>query len=176
MNGDVSEAKGRPWQLAQINVGTTQFPTDDERLAGFMNRLDAVNALADDSPGFVWRLQSESGNATDIDVGGDPLFIVNMSVWTSIDALYEFVYRTAHRDVMIRRREWFERPEGAYQALWWVPEGHQPAPEEGLERLEVLRREGPSPVAFNFQTSYPAPDEDGEPVDLKPEPYCAGWT
>ena len=93
-----------------------------------MSRLDAVNALADDSPGFVWRLQSDSGNATDIDVGGDPLFIVNLSVWESVEALSKFVYRTAHRDVMIRRREWFERPHGPYQALWWVPAGHRPLP------------------------------------------------
>lgn len=146
------------WHIAQINVGTTRYATDDERLHGFMSRLDAINALADGSPGFVWRLQSDSGNATDIDVGGDPKFIVNMSVWKSIDALAEYVYRSAHREVMINRREWFERPEGAYQALWWVPAGHRPEPEEGLERLDVLRRDGPTALAFTFQKTFPPPE------------------
>jgi hypothetical protein len=143
--------------MAQINVGTTRYGTDDERLSGFMSRLDAINALADGSPGFVWRLQSDSGNATDIDVGGDPNFIVNMSVWESIEALADYVYKTAHRDVMIRRREWFERPDGAYQALWWVPASHHPTPEEGLERLAELNRHGPTAHAFTFQKTFPPP-------------------
>ncbi|MEM9209251.1 MAG: DUF3291 domain-containing protein [Pseudomonadota bacterium] len=163
------------WHVAQINVGTTLFETDDERLEGFMSRLDAVNALADESPGFVWRLQSDSGNATDIDVGGDPLFIVNMSVWDSIDALFEFVYKTAHRDVMIRRREWFQRPKGAYQALWWVPAGHVPTPEEGLERLARLNEHGPGEEAFTFQKSFPPPNETGTTKNHKPDPWCSGW-
>lgn len=154
------------WHIAQINVGTTRFATDDERLGGFMRRLDAINGLADDSPGFVWRLQSDSGNATDIDVGGDPNFIVNMSVWSSIEALRDFVYKTAHRDVMIRRREWFERPDGAYQALWWVPAGHLPTPEEGLARLAVLRELGPCERAFSFRQHYPPPAEDGDIPEL----------
>jgi len=149
------------WQVAQINVGTVLYPTDDPRLDGFMSRLDRVNALADESPGFVWRLQSDSGNATDIDVGGDPLFIVNMSVWDSVEALSAFVYQTAHRDVMLRRREWFARPEGAYQALWWLPAGHIPTPEEGLARLEHLREHGPSSQAFTFAKVLP-PADTGE--------------
>ena len=91
------------WHIAQINVGTTRYPTDDPRMSGFMNRLDDINALADQSPGFVWRMQSESGNATDIDVGGDPLFIANMSVWTSAEALFDFVNKTAHRGLMSKR-------------------------------------------------------------------------
>ena len=164
------------WNVAQINVGTTLFETDDERLHGFMSRLDAVNALADKSPGFVWRLQSESGNATDIDVGGDPLFIVNMSVWASIDELFEFVYKTAHREVMIRRREWFARPKGAYQALWWVPAGHTPTPEEALERLAYLNEHGPTEKAFTFQKTFPPPDKAVDPKDYRPDPWCAGWS
>ena len=164
------------WNVAQINVGTTLFETDDERLHGFMSRLDAVNALADKSPGFVWRLQSESGNATDIDVGGDPLFIVNMSVWASIDELFEFVYKTAHREVMIRRREWFARPKGAYQALWWVPAGHTPTPEEALERLAYLNEHGPTEKAFTFQKTFPPPDKAVNPEDYRTDPWCAGWS
>ena len=145
------------WHIAQINVGTTKYATDDERLDGFMSRLDAVNAVADESPGFVWRLQSDSGNATDIDVGGDPNFIINLSVWESVEALSDYVYKTAHRDVLVKRRQWFERPDGAYQALWWVPAGHRPAPEEGLERLDILRRDGPTALAFTFQKTFPPP-------------------
>lgn len=133
------------------------------------------NALADQSPGFVWRLQSESGNATDIDVGGDPLFIVNMSVWARVEDLFEFVYRTAHREVMIKRREWFQRPKGAYQVLWWVPAGHLPTAEEGLARLELLNRDGPGADAFTFKSQYPAPGSGAGPHDLQSNPYCSGW-
>ncbi|MGI9334090.1 MAG: DUF3291 domain-containing protein, partial [Gammaproteobacteria bacterium] len=161
------------WHIAQINVGTTLYPTDDVRMSGFMSRLDDINTLADRSPGFVWRLQSESGNATDIDVGGPPLFLVNMSVWTSVEALFEFVYKTAHRPVMIDRRKWFQKPDGAYQALWWVAAGHLPAVEEGLARLELLNSIGPSPRAFSFNSKYPPPDFEGGPKDLEPEPYCS---
>lgn len=163
------------WHIAQINVGTTLYPTDDERMSGFMTRLDDINAMADQSAGFVWRLQSESGNATDIDVGGPPLFMVNMSVWESVEALFEFVYKTAHRPIMTDRRKWFTRPEGAYQALWWIPAGHTPTVEEGLARLELLKSVGPSPRAFDFKTKYPCPDLEGGPNDLDPEPYCSGW-
>ncbi len=163
------------WHLAQLNVATALYPTEDPRLSGFMNKLDEINALADQAPGFVWRLQSDSGNATDIDVGGDALFLVNMSVWESAEALFEFVYKTAHRPVMIKRREWFERPQDAYQVLWWVPIGHTPSPQEGLDRLELLKREGPGARAFNFKTKFPPPDVKGAPTDLAPEPYCAGW-
>ncbi|MGI9328781.1 MAG: DUF3291 domain-containing protein [Pseudomonadales bacterium] len=163
------------WHIAQINVGTTLYPTDDDRMSGFMNQLDDINALADQSAGFVWRLQSESGNATDIDVGGPPLYVVNMSVWTSAEALFEFVYKSAHRPVMADRRQWFERPDGAYQALWWVRAGHIPTVEEGLARLELLKSAGPNPHAFNFKTKYPCPDFAGRPDDLEPEPYCSGW-
>ena len=163
------------WHLAQINVATARYDLEDEGMSGFMRRLDAVNALAEESPGFVWRLQSDSGNATDVDVGRGPRFIVNLTVWESIEALFEFVYKTAHRDVMIRRREWFERPDGRYQALWWIPAGHVPTPQEGMERLEQLRAHGPGPAAFDFRSGFPPPDEEGPSSDLEPEPWCSGW-
>lgn len=164
------------WHIAQINVGTMLYAGDDPRMSGFMNRLDEINALADESPGFVWRLQSESGNATDIDAGRGPNFIVNMSVWESVEALFDFVYRTGHRGVMVRRRQWFERPNGPYQVLWWVPGGHTPTVDEGLARLEHLQKNGPSRHAFTFQSTYPPPDSLGQPEDLEPDPYCSGWT
>lgn len=163
------------WQLAQINVGRIRYPQDDSRMSGFMTRLDEINALADETPGFVWRLQSDSGNATDIEVSEDPQFIINMSVWKSVEALFAFVYKTAHRNILIQRRDWFEKPTALYQALWWIPKGHIPTPEEGLSRLALLNESGPSERAFNFKSNFPHPDEDGGPRDLRPEPYCSGW-
>lgn len=166
----------KQWQLAQINVGTIKYPDDDPRMSGFMNRLDEINMLAESSPGFVWRLQGESGNATDIDVGGEPLFLVNMSVWESAESLFEYVYKTMHREVMVQRRNWFERPVELYQVLWWVPAGHLPTAEEGLSRLEMLKSKGPTAQAFTFQERFPAPGSDGASTEhLRPEDHCSGW-
>jgi hypothetical protein len=142
-------------------------------MADFMNNLDEVNALAEGSSGFVWRLTGEGNNATDIRPAADPLFLVNMSVWASIAALFDFVYRSDHRSFMVRRREWFEKPEGPYQVLWWVAVGHRPTVEEGLERLRHLSEHGPSPYAFTFKTVFP--ETENAPIDLEPEPYCVGW-
>jgi hypothetical protein len=162
------------WELAQINVGQLVAPEGDPQVADFFADLDRINAIADASPGFVWRLVGDGGNATDIAVAPDPRFIVNMSVWASAEALFEFVYRSGHTGVMSRRREWFERPPGAYQALWWVPAGHRPSIEEGLSKLWLLDRYGPSPRAFTFKARYPAPGEDAAPVDMRPDPWCVG--
>ncbi len=163
------------WHIAQMNVGTLLHPTDDPRIAEFMGALDQVNAMADAAPGFVWRLQSDQGNATDIKVSDDPLFIVNMSVWRSVEALFEFVYRTSHRDVMAKRRNWFTRPADAYQVLWWVAAGTIPTVEQGLQRLRWLDRNGASPHAFDFRNKYPSPDAVAPPEDMQPQPYCVGW-
>lgn len=163
------------WQLAQINVGTIKYAPEDPRMSGFMDRLDEINALAEESPGFIWRLQSDSGNATDIDVGGEPGFIVNMSVWASVESLFEYVYQSMHREVMVQRRNWFERPDKIYQVLWWVPAGHHPTPEEGLERLALLQLRGPTADAFGFKTPFAPPGETDTPDGRAPEPYCSGW-
>jgi heme-degrading monooxygenase HmoA len=146
------------WQLAQINIGRFLAPTDDPRLADFMDALDRINALAEGQPGFVWRLTGEgSNNATEIRVFDDPMMAMNMSVWESLEALAAFVYRSDHREVMRRRREWFEVPAEAFQALWWVSAGRVPTPHEGRERLEALRRDGPSPFAFTFREPFGPP-------------------
>ena len=163
------------WHLAQINVATALYPLDDPRIAEFMGLLDEVNALADGSPGFVWRLQSAQGNATDLRMTDDPKFIVNMSVWQSPEALFDFVYKSAHRLVMAKRRQWFERPERAYQALWWVAAGTLPSAEEGLARLDHLDRHGPTAHAFTFKQKFPPPMAAGLPEDMGPEPFCVGW-
>ena len=164
------------WHIAQLNVGRTLAPPDSPQIAGFMAALDEINALADAAPGFLWRLKSDSGNATDILVSSDPNFLVNMSVWESIEALFDFVYRTSHTAVMARRREWFEKPSQPFVVLWWIRESHVPTIEEALARLEHLRRHGPSAHAFTFKQRYPRPGTAGDPQDMNPEPYCVGWS
>lgn len=164
------------WHIAQLNVGRAVAPPGSPELADFMAALDRINALAESSPGFVWRLQSASGNATDILVSEDPRFLVNMSVWSSVESLFAFVYRSGHTAVLQRRREWFEKPLEAHQVLWWIPAGHIPTAAQALERLALLRREGPTPGAFTFSRRYPPPGENGSPEDMKPEPYCGGWS
>lgn len=164
------------WHLAQMNVGTTVAPVESPPLAEFLARLDAINALADRSPGFVWRLQTEAGNATDIRPTDNPRFIVNMSVWESVEALFGFVYRSDHRNVMVRRREWFEQPSSAYMVLWWVPAGSRPSIDEGLHRLHLLDSNGPTPEAFTFRHVFPPPGHAPDARDLRPDPYCVGWS
>lgn len=163
------------WRLAQINVGRLVAPAEDPRVAGFMDALAHVNALAEGAPGFVWRLKDDSGaGATDIRPAPDSQFIVNMSVWTDADSLFAFVYRSGHTSFMAQRREWFDRFEGSYQALWWVPAGHVPTVEEGLSRLWLLDRYGPSAQAFTFKARFPAPGEAGDVIDMVPDPWCVG--
>ncbi len=149
------------WHLAQANIARAVAPMDDPALADFMAQLDAINALAEESQGFVWRLKSESGNATDIPVTDDPLEILNMSVWESADTLFDYVYRSAHTPVMARRREWFEKPDRPHMVLWWVEAGHQPDVAEALMRLDLLAERGPTPGAFTFKQRFPAPEMVG---------------
>jgi heme-degrading monooxygenase HmoA len=149
-----------PYHLAQINIARMLAPIDDPLMAEFVARLDTINALADRSPGFIWRLQTESGDATCVRAYDDERIIVNMSVWESLEALTAFVYASDHRPVMRRRRQWFERFDGHYMALWWVPEGEIPSVEEAKERLEHLRAHGPTPFAFTFARAFPAPGSD----------------
>jgi heme-degrading monooxygenase HmoA len=163
------------WHIAQMNVGTTVYPLEDPRIAEFVARLDEINALADASPGFVWRLQSASGNAIDIKTSDDPNFIVNMSVWTNAEALRDFVYKSSHRLVMAKRREWFARPSTAYMVLWWIVAGTIPTVDEGSARLAHLGAHGPSPYAFTFKDKFPPPGEAGPTEDPSPDPSCVGW-
>jgi ribosomal protein S18 acetylase RimI-like enzyme len=149
--------------LAQINLGTMVAPVDDPEVAEFMAALEAVNAIADRAPGFVWRLQDDNGNATSIHLFADPLALVNMSVWESVETLRDYVYRTTHVEFFRRRAEWF-RPEGKRVALWWVPAGTVPDVRDGVRRVEFLERHGPSPYAFGF--ARPTPPLLVEPVSL----------
>jgi hypothetical protein len=140
--------------LAQLNVARARTPLDAPEMDEFTALLEPVNALADRSPGFVWRLQDEGGDATSIRAFDDDRIIVNMSVWDSMDALWSFVYDSGHLDVMRRRREWFQRFETAYLVLWWVPAGHVPTVEEALARLDLLEANGPTPDAFTFKVRF----------------------
>jgi heme-degrading monooxygenase HmoA len=147
-----------PHHLAQVNIGRLAAPLDSPRLAGFVEALEPVNALADVAPGFVWRLQTDDGDATALRPYADERMIVNLTVWESLEALRAFVFSDEHRAVMARRREYFERMTEVYLALWWVPAGHVPTVDEAKERLEVLGRTGPSARAFPFHRPFPAPD------------------
>ncbi len=141
-------------QLAQLNVAKMKFAFDDPEMQEFIDRLDDINALADHAPGFVWRLQTEEGDATAIDYFGVDT-LVNMSVWDGLEALHNYVYRSAHNEVMARRKLWFDRLESAYSVLWWVPNGHIPSIEEAAQRLDMLRQQGPSAKAFTFKQDFP---------------------
>ena len=148
------------FHLAQLNIGRAKGPVGEAWMAEFMELLDPINALADRTPGFVWRLQDDAGNATSFRPYEDERMIVNMSVWESVDALWGFVYDSEHLDVMRRRREWFERFESLYMVLWWVPAGHIPTIEEAKHRLALLEEGGPTPDAFTFKVRFDPPDDD----------------
>lgn len=140
--------------LAQVNVGRLRAPLDSATSAGFVALLEPLNALADAAPGFVWRLTDEDGDdATGLRIYGDDV-LVNMSVWESREALWNFAYRSAHMDALRRRREWFLRMAEPITAMWWVPAGHLPSLDEARERLDRLRRDGPGPEAFTFRQAY----------------------
>ena len=145
--------------IAQLNIARAKAPLDTPLLADFVAQLDTVNALAEASPGFVWRLKSDSGNATDIRAYDDPLMIVNMSVWASIDGLFDFAYRTSHTKVMNRRKEWFEPLPGPHMVLWWIHAGMVPTVEEAKPRLDYLAAHGPTATAFTFKVRFPPPED-----------------
>ena len=147
--------------LAQINVGRLRAPIDDPLIAEFADGLDRINALADESPGFVWRLQTEEGNATSIQTTEDETFIINMSVWHTAEHLFDYVYRTDHVDFLRNRRDWFERMGEVHMCLWWIEVGEIPTIDEGLERLDHLQREGPTPTAFSFRHQF---DPEGREI------------
>ncbi|WP_044875380.1 DUF3291 domain-containing protein [Pseudomonas sp. LFM046] len=145
-------------ELAQLNIASMKASLDSPVMADFVANLAPINALADNAPGFVWRLQDEEGDATTIRPFG-PDVLVNLSVWRDVSSLIEFVYRSAHVEMLQRRKEWFERLSGVHQVLWWVPKGHRPDVREAAERLARLREAGPTPEAFTFRQTFLAPDQ-----------------
>lgn len=147
------------FHLAQLNIGRTNYPVDDPRMIGFTGRLAEINALAEGTPGYVWRLQDEAGDATGIKAFDDPLIIVNLTVWETIELLYEFSYHTDHAEVFRGRRAWFERWPGPSLVLWWIPAGTIPTLPEALARLDRLATDGPNPEAFTLKVRFPPPVE-----------------
>jgi hypothetical protein len=143
--------------LAQVNIMRLRAPLDSPELAAFVAALDPVNAIADQAPGFVWRLKTEEGNSTALRIFEDDTLVVNMSSWRSLEAMTDYVYRTAHTAIMRRRREFALAIVEAQVALWWVPEGHRPTIAEAEERLTHLRAHGPTPFAFGIKSPFAAP-------------------
>lgn len=146
------------FHLAQLNIGRMLYPLDDERMYGFVSRLDAINALAEASPGFVWRLVGDGNDATSLRPYPDDMMIVNMSVWDSVESLKTYTYKSQHATLFKDRKLWFEFPSKAHFAMWWVPAGHQPTVAEAKERLDHLQAHGPSPFAFTFKQHFAAPE------------------
>ena len=157
--------------VASLNIGRLLAPLDSAQLAGFVAQLEPINRLADGSPGFVWRLQTAAGDATSLRPFDDDLLLVNLAVWESLESLRAFVYSSAHIDVLRQRRDWFERLATAHMVLWWVEPGHIPSVEEAIERLERLRREGPTQAAFTFRTPF-EPEAQGPGAPLVEAEFC----
>jgi Domain of unknown function (DUF3291) len=145
------------YQLAQLNIAALKAPLDSPELKDFVDNLDRINELAEQSPGFVWRLKGEGNDATSLRPLGDNI-IINMSVWRDVEALRNYVYKSAHTEILKRKREWFTRMAEAPFALWWVPEGHEPTVAEAVARLTHLRKHGPTAEAFTFGEAFGPPD------------------
>jgi hypothetical protein len=147
------------FELAQVNIGTPVAPLDSEQLAGFVAALEPINALADNALGFVWRLtDDDGGDATGLRIFGRDDMLLNMSVWRDVETLGDFVFRSAHVEIMRQRRSFFVPMAEVYTALWWAPRGVRPTVSDAEERLLHLREHGPTPFAFTFRTNFPAPD------------------
>ncbi len=146
------------YHLAQLNIAQLLAPIDSPQLKDFVDNLERINALAEQSEGFIWRLQTEEGDATALRPFGEEV-IVNLSVWASVEALHQFVYRSAHAPIMSRRREWFARMANTYMVLWWIPQGHEPTIEEAKQRLDLLQNQGASAQAFSFKQVFEQPSK-----------------
>ena len=145
------------YHLAQLNLAKFRLPIEDPVNADFVNNLDVVNAIAEAHSGFVWRLKGDGNDATDLQAYDDPKIIANLSVWADMESLLDFVYKEdAHKNIMRRRREWFDKME-FFMVLWWVKAGELPSLEQAVEKLELLKELGPSPEAFTFRDDFPAP-------------------
>jgi hypothetical protein len=161
------------FQIAQVNIGRIVAELNDPVMAGFVNRLDEINALADGSPGFVWRLIVNDGNATYLRPFDDNWMLMNMSVWETVEQLRHFVYKTVHIELLRERHAWFEKLAGVYTALWWVPEGHIPGVDEAKQRLAHLEAHGPSEFAFTFQAVVPPSADSQSAIDWTAFRPCA---
>jgi len=145
------------YELAQLNIARKKFEDDDPRFSGFMDHLDRINALGDGSPGSVWRFTDGSGAAIEAQVLDDPNLLLNLTVWSDIESLWNFAYKSEHVEFLRRRTEWFDIDIEATTVMWWVAKGRRPTPVEAIERLEHLREHGSSPYAFSFRDAHEPP-------------------
>lgn len=156
---------GRGYWLAQLNVARLKAPLDAPEMAGFVDLLEPINALADAAPGFVWRHEGQHGH--EVGLLGEADLLVNLSAWESLEALRDFTYGdvapSPHSVAVRRRREWFTKMDGPHQAMWWVDEGRLPTLQDAGARLLHLRHHRSSPYAFTFRTPYPAPGVPAAP-------------
>ena len=146
------------YHLAQINIGRIRGLPDSEIMKPFMDALDEINAIADESPGFVWRLQTESGNAMGVRAFDDPYLAINISVWEDVDSLFEYTYKSLLTGFLKRRKEWFEPYGQAHACMWWIPAGHTPTTAEAKERLDHFNEHGATDYAFSFTKRFPPPE------------------
>ncbi|MFB2773063.1 DUF3291 domain-containing protein [Pelatocladus sp. BLCC-F211] len=147
------------YHLAQVNTAILRTPLDTPEMADFVAQINRVNAIADADPGFVWRLRSEGADdATSIRAFEDERILITLTVWKSLEALLNYVYRSDHASIMRDRRRWFEKSDQPNLALWWIPAGHTPNIAEAKERLEILQLYGSTPQAFSFNKPFPSPD------------------
>ncbi len=153
------------YHLAQVNIARMKAPLEDPLMAGFNVRINEINALADKSPGFIWRLETSQGNNLYLRPYDDDRILFNMSVWETVEALKNYAYHSAHAEMVRQRQEWFNKFDGASTALWWVPLGHIPGVDEAKKRLEYLQAHGPTQFAFNFKTVIPPDDPFQEGID-----------
>ncbi|MEE9102067.1 MULTISPECIES: DUF3291 domain-containing protein [Pseudomonas] len=152
------------YHLAQVNIAKARAPLDHPVMKGFVDQLDHINRLAESSPGFVWRLQTDEGDATAIRAFDDPLIIVNLSVWESVEALREYVYGGEHLAVLRQKRDWMEKLPTPSLALWWLPAGTLPDAQIARHKLELLKAQGASPEVFTFARPFPMPERIAEPA------------
>lgn len=145
------------YHLAQINIAKLLEPIDSLLLEDFVGDLDRINEIAEKSAGFVWRLKDDSGNATSINPFDDASFIVNISVWETVEDLKYFVYNSGHMEVFRKRAKWFERMKTPHMALWWIKIDDYPTLEDGKNKLLELEKYGDTPSSFSFKELFDAP-------------------
>lgn len=152
------------YHLAQVNIARARAPMDHPLMRGFAEQLAPINALAEASPGFVWRLQTEEGDATSIQAFDDPQIIVNLSLWDSLEALRDYVYAGPHLELLKQRKEWMEKVDGPSLALWWLPAGQLPTLEDARRALQSLAEKGSTAEAFSFARPFAAPSTQSLPA------------
>ncbi|WP_137939932.1 DUF3291 domain-containing protein [Chitinivorax sp. B] len=145
------------FHLAQVNIAKTKAPMNDPSMQGYVEQITHLNHLADQSPGFIWRLQSDEGDATAIRLFDDPLIMINLSVWTSLDALTKYVYQGDHLQAVKQRKQWFEPQTSPRLALWWLPAGELPTPGQAKDKLMQLATQGATQTAFTFAHPFQPP-------------------